>query len=199
MHGAHRWRLGFSGLPRHRRDHARFNRKEASSYSCGRAGAGRDSGSSDARTLLAGAWCFFSKENGRRQRCDDDRAERRVSKFSNGPIVVMVLGRRRGRGFGRLRRLAWPFAIHGEYDTLFVRQGLAESDATRRVVIILDEPGRSARAEGRRAVIANREIVISFRAIGWCRGRRVAELGQPFFTCKRPVCENLRANWSVWS
>ena len=114
-------------------------------------GGGAGFGSSDAaRTLLVGACCFFSNENGRRQRCDDDRAERRVAKFGDGTIVMMVVGRRRGRGFGRLRRLAGPFAIHGEDDTLFVRQGLAESDATRRAVIWLDYPGRPKVAPGRR-------------------------------------------------
>ena len=48
-------------------------------------------------------------EDGRRERGDDDRAERRIAKVGDGPIVVMVVGRRRGRG--HRRRGARPFAI----------------------------------------------------------------------------------------
>ena len=85
--------------------------------------AGRGRGgirSSDTRTLLACACCFFSDEYCRRQRGHDERAERGVATVGDGPIVVMMLGRRRGRGSGRLRRLAGPFAGHGEDDALAV-------------------------------------------------------------------------------
>ena len=89
----------------------------------------------------------------------------------------MVMGRRRGRWLGRLRRLAGPLSIDGEHDAVPARQIYTGSNGAGRAVARVDVTGRLLVAKWRWTRIS------VFGAIGRLVGYFIGRIGQLVTLC----------------